>query len=101
MRSTGVTQASAAQPAYIDKSYLQDALGRTNFPSQPIRGHKEKYMLYVVPILADGKTVGLVAIGKGLDQLERILGNQLFLSLVTGLLSVFVFDLICSLCLSS
>ena len=80
-------------PAYIDKSYLQDALGRTNFSVITDTRSQEKYMLYVVPILADGKTVGLVAIGKGLDQLTRILGNQLFLSLVTGLLSVFVFTL--------
>lgn len=78
-------------PAYIDKSYLQDALRRKDFAVVTDAGTQKKYMLYVQPILASGETVGIIAVGKGLNELNQILGNQLFLSFIAGLLSVFVF----------
>ena len=78
-------------PAYIDKSYLQDALRRKDFAVVTDAGSQKKYMLYVQPILASAEIVGIVVVGKGLDQLNEILGNQLLLSFIAGLLSVFIF----------
>ncbi len=80
-------------PAYIDKSYLQDALKRQDFSVITDARSQQKYMLHIQPILANGETVGLVAVGKGLDQLNQILGNQLLLSSLAGLLPVFIFAL--------
>ncbi len=80
-------------PAYIDKSYIQDALKHKDFTVVTDIRSQKKYMFYVQPILANGKVVGIVALGKGLDQLNQILGNQLFLTFFAGLLSVFVFAL--------
>ena len=78
-------------PAYIDKSYLQDALKRKDFTVISDARSQKRYLLHVQPILANGETVGLVVVGQGLDQLSQILGNQLLLSFVAGLLSVFAF----------
>ncbi|MBU1327440.1 hypothetical protein KKB64_02990 [Patescibacteria group bacterium] len=78
-------------PAYIDKSYLRDALKRKDFPVITDTWSQKRYMLHVQPIIAEEKTVGIVAVGKGLDQLSQILGNQLLLSFAAGLLSVLVF----------
>ncbi|MEK7543360.1 MAG: hypothetical protein AAB557_00665 [Patescibacteria group bacterium] len=78
-------------PAYIDKSYLQEVLTHKDFTVISDTGTQKKYMLLVQPILASGEMIGLVAVGKGLNELNQILGNQLLLSLIAGLLSVFVF----------
>lgn len=80
-------------PAYIDKSYLQDALQHKDFAVVTDARSQKKYMLLVQPILANGEMVGIVALGIGLDQFNQILGNQLLLSSIAGLLSVFVFAL--------
>ncbi len=78
-------------PAYIDKSYLQEVLTRKNFTVISDAGTQKKYMLLVQPILASGEMIGIVAVGKGLNELNQILGNQLLLSFFAGLFSVFVF----------
>lgn len=80
-------------PAYIDKSYLQEVLTYKDFTVISDARSQNEYMFHVQPILANGERVGIVALGIGLDQLNEILGNQLFLSSIAGLLSVFVFAL--------
>lgn len=80
-------------PAHIDKSYLQDVLKRKDFAVITDAGSQKKYMLYVQPILAMGEVVGVVVLGIGLDQLNKILSNQLLLSFIAGLVSALVFAL--------
>lgn len=80
-------------PAYIDKSYLQDALSHKDFTVISDTRSQKKYMLHVQPIRASGETVGIVVVGKSLEQFDQILGNQLLLSVIAGLLSVIVFAL--------
>ncbi len=78
-------------PAYIDKSYLQDALKRKDFWVATDARSGGKYLTHVQPIMAEGKAVGLVAMGKELAQLDQILGNLLLLSGIAGALSVLAF----------
>lgn len=80
-------------PAYIDKSYLQDAFAHKDFTVVTDVTSQKKYMLHVQPIQASGETVGIVVVGKGLEQFDQILSNQLLLSVIAGLFSVFIFTL--------
>lgn len=78
-------------PAHIDRSYLQDALKHEDFWVATDVWSQKKYLLYVQPILVDRKTVGIVAMGKELSQLDQMLGNLLLLSIVAGVLSALAF----------
>lgn len=78
-------------PAYIDKSYLQDIFAYKDFTIISDARSKKRYIVHREPIVANGKTVGIVVLGKGLDQLNQILANQLVLSFAAGLLSVLIF----------
>ncbi len=80
-------------PAYIDKSYIQDALSIRDFTVISDATSQKKYMLHIQPIQISGETIGIVVVGKSLDQFNQILDNQLLLSIIAGLLSVFIFAL--------
>lgn len=84
----------AGPPAYIDKSYLQDVFRNTDFSIIQDRITGAKYLMHVEPILADGQKVGVVVLGKGLDQMEQILQNQIKLSVLVGLLSIILFAIV-------
>lgn len=88
-----VQKSYGGAPAYIDKSYLQEALVRKDFTIITDAVSKKNYMLHVQPILANGETIGIVAVGKSLEQFNMILRNQLLLSGIAGFLSVIVFAL--------
>ncbi|MBI5620982.1 hypothetical protein HY949_04330 [Candidatus Gottesmanbacteria bacterium] len=79
-------------PAYIDKSYLQDILRRKDFWTVAEDRSEMNYLVYARPIIAQGSAVGIVVMGKALDQLDQTLGNLLAISAVTGALLVFMFS---------
>ena len=78
-------------PAYIDKSYIHDVLIRKDFWVKEDARSGKKYLLHARPIVADGNAVGLVVIGRGLDQLDEMLASLLKLSLAAGAISVLLF----------
>lgn len=78
-------------PAYVDKSYIQDVLTQEGFRTVEDGKTKTKYLMYAKPIISDNQPIGMVVAGKGLDQLEKALRYQLWLSLSAGLVAILLF----------
>lgn len=81
-------------PAYLDRSYIQDALLYKNFRTVKDRKNNNEYLVYATPILSNGQTVGIVVAGKGLDQLTTMLRYQLWLSVGAGFLAIIIFMMV-------
>lgn len=81
-------------PSYIDKSYIQDALSQRGYRTVQDRKTNVKYLVYTDPMTSNNQTLGVVVVGKGLDQLEKTLGYQLWLSLVSGIFAILLFIII-------
>jgi len=81
-------------PAFIDKSYVQDALSFREFRKiYDLKTHIP-YLIYSKPIVSKNETVGVVVVGKGLDQLEKTLGYQLWFSLIAGIVAILLFVIV-------
>lgn len=78
-------------PAYIDKSYIQEALKQKDFRMVEDKTTKSKYLLRTKPITSNNQAVGIVVAGKGLDQLGKTLRYQLLLSVMAGLIAIVLF----------
>lgn len=81
-------------PAFIDKSYVQDALLLHGFRKVYDRNTHIPYLVYSKPIVSNNETVGVVIAGKGLDQLEKTLGYQLCFSLIAGIIAILLFVIV-------
>lgn len=81
-------------PAFIDKSYVQDALSSHGFRKVYDRNTHTPYLVYSQPIVSNNVTVGVVVAGKGLDQLEKTLGYQLWFSLIAGFVAILLFVIV-------
>ena len=78
-------------PAFIDKSYVQDALSFQGFRKVYDGKTHIPYLVYSKPITSNNETIGVVVAGKGLDQLEKTLGYQLWFSLIAGIVAILLF----------
>lgn len=78
-------------PAFIDKSYVQDVLSFHGFRKVYDGKTRVPYLVFSQPIVSNNETVGVVVAGKGLDQLEKTLGYQLWFSLIAGIVAILLF----------
>lgn len=81
-------------PAYIDKSYIQDALSQKGYRTVQDKKTNVSYLVYTNPMVSNNQTLGVVIVGKGLDQLEKTLGYQLWFSLIAGVFAILLFIII-------
>lgn len=80
-------------PAYIDKSYIQDVLSGRDYSVISDKKTREQYIMYAKQIRFDDKPVGIIVLGKGLNQVNQFLKYQLFLSLVATVITIALFSI--------
>lgn len=78
-------------PAYIDKSYIQKLLSNTGFSSYKDETSGEDYLFFTKPIVYGDNSIGVVSVGKNLNQLNQFLNNQLLLSFIFSFILIFFF----------
>lgn len=81
-------------PSYIDKSYVQDALGSKGYRAIKDSKTGMPFLVYSQPIVSGGSPVGVVVTARSLEQLYKTLGYQLWFSVVAGVLAIVVFMLV-------